>query len=263
MSSPGKDEWPELGELVVATVNRISEYGAYVMLDEYGKEGFLHISEISSSWVRNIRDAIREGEKVVLKVLRVDPERKHIDLSLRRVTNREKRDKILLWKRSKKAESLLRSASQRSGMSPEEIYEKAGLPLEKSFGDIYEGLEKAAREGVEVLLEKGLPKELADILTEVVKEKIKIRVVKVRGTLNITCTKPNGILLIKEALLKAKQISIPRGTDIKIYVVSPPRYQLEVTAREYKEANAILKKASEIAIDSIVKFGGQGTFKSD
>jgi len=59
-----KVEWPEAGELVVATVERIADYGAYVMLDEYGREGLLHISEISSTWVKNIRDFIRRrGEK--------------------------------------------------------------------------------------------------------------------------------------------------------------------------------------------------------
>ncbi|MEM2913101.1 MAG: S1 RNA-binding domain-containing protein, partial [Candidatus Bathyarchaeia archaeon] len=70
MSTSKSDEWPEVGELVISTVNEITEYGAYVTLDEYGKDGFLHISEISSGWIRNIRDHIREGEKLVLKILR-------------------------------------------------------------------------------------------------------------------------------------------------------------------------------------------------
>jgi len=262
MSPLRKDEWPELGELVIATVSRITDYGAYAMLDEYEKEGFLHRSEISSSWVKNIRDALREGEKIVLKVLRVDPERKHVDLSLRRVTKREKRDKLLLWKRNKKAESLLRSASQKLGLSLDEIYEKV-VPIEEAFGDIYNGLEGAAREGVEALLEQGLSKELAEVLTKIAKEKIKISVVKVRGILDIRCTEPNGVLRIKEALLKAKKTSMPRGTDIKIYIVSPPKYRMEVTARDYKEANAVMKKAAETAVQSITEIGGQGAFESD
>ncbi|MBS7654581.1 S1 RNA-binding domain-containing protein, partial [Candidatus Bathyarchaeota archaeon] len=133
MSTSKSDEWPEVGELVISTVNEITEYGAYVTLDEYGKDGFLHISEISSGWIRNIRDHIREGEKLVLKILRVNPEKNQIDLSLRRVTQREKREKVMLWKRSRKAESLLRSASQKLGMSLDELYDKVGGVLEKSF----------------------------------------------------------------------------------------------------------------------------------
>jgi len=256
-----EDEWPEIGELVVASVNRITNYGVYVMLDEYEKEGFLHISEISSSWVKNIRDFVHEGEKVVLKVLRVDPEKKHIDLSLRRVTKREKREKILLWKQNKKAESLLRSASKRLGMPFEEIYEKAWIPLEEAFGEVYEGLERAAREGMEVLSEHKIPEELAKVLTEIAKEKIRISMVKVKGTLKVSCTKPDGVLRIKNALLKAKEVRTSRGADIRIYVVSPPKYRIEVTARDYKEANNIMKRATETAISSITKAGGEGLFE--
>jgi translation initiation factor 2 subunit 1 len=256
-----KDEWPEIGELVVATVIRITDYGIYVALDEYDKEGFLHISEISSRWVKNIRDYAREGEKIVLKVLRVDPEKRLIDLSLRRVTNREKRDKILQWKRSKKADSLLRRAAQNLGMSIEEFFAKVEAPLEKAFGDIYEGLESAAREGVDVLLETGLPKEVAEALTEVAKEKIKTSMVKVKGILKITCAEPNGVLRIKEALLKAKKIDVPRGVEVGISVVSPPKYRIEITARDYKEANSLLRKAADIAIESIILAGGHGVLE--
>jgi translation initiation factor 2 subunit 1 len=164
MSFADKEEWPEPGELVMTSVTKVMHYGVYVMLDEYEKEGFLHISEISSSWVKNIRDYVHEGEKTILKVLRVDPERQHIDLSLRRVSKSERRKKALHWKQTKKAESLMRSASQKLDKPLKEIYVEAWAPLEESFGEAYEGLEQAAREGVEVLLQAGLPKELAEVL---------------------------------------------------------------------------------------------------
>ena len=263
MSFIKRDEWPEVGELVVASVNKIMDYGVYVTLDEYGKEGFLHISEISSSWVKNIRDFVREREKVVLKVLRVDPEKGHIDLSLRRVTKREKREKMLLWKQNKKAESLMRSASQRLRIALNEIYEKAWIPLEEAYGSAYEGLEKAAREGVESLRKIGLSEEIAKALTEIAKEKIKITSVKVKGTLNVACTKPDGVLRIKKALTKAERIKVPAGSNIRIYVVSPPKYCVEVTARDYKTANAILQKATQNAVQYIKEAGGEGTFQRE
>ncbi|MBS7625092.1 MAG: translation initiation factor IF-2 subunit alpha [Candidatus Bathyarchaeia archaeon] len=260
MSISKDDEWPEVGELVISTIKEITDYGAYVTLDEYGKEGFLHISEVSSGWIRNIRDYIREGEKVVLKVLRVDPSRNQIDLSLRRVTQREKREKILLWKRSRRAESLLRSASQKIGISLEELYKMVSEPFEKNFGSIYDGLEAAAREGAVVLLKAGLPKNVADVLASIAKEKIKVSEVKVRGTLSLSCIKPDGVLRIKEALLKAKESGVKRGSSVNIYVAAPPKYQVEVVARDYKEANAILKKVADTAISVITSLGGQGSF---
>ncbi len=98
--------FPEVGDLVVATVKRVEDYGAYVKLDEFaGIEGLVHISEMATTWVRNIRDHAREGQKLVLKVLRVNPQRNQIDLSLRRVTGREKSEKMLEWKKERKAEA--------------------------------------------------------------------------------------------------------------------------------------------------------------
>ena len=92
--SEHKPEWPESGDLVIATIESVMDYGAYANLDEYNKRGFLHISEISSARIRNVRDFVREKQKMVLKVVHVNLEKGHIDLSLRRVTKRERIEKI-------------------------------------------------------------------------------------------------------------------------------------------------------------------------
>ena len=258
-----KPEWPDVGDLVIATVVRIVSYGAYVRLDEYGKEGLLHISEVASSWVRNIRNFVRERQKVVLKVLRVDAEKGHVDLSLRRVTKREKKEKILSWKKDRKADSLLQSASEKLNIPLEEIYEKAGVSIEKEFGELHEGLEKTAKEGVDVLLKLGVPKDIAVTLEEIAKEKIKIHLVKVKGILELQCTKPNGAVLIKETLLKTQKIGESRGTNVRIYVVAPPKYRIVVSAEDYKSAENALETATETALKNIAKIGGKGTFKRE
>jgi translation initiation factor 2 subunit 1 len=104
-----KKGYPEVGELVIATVKTVKPYGAFVTLDEYGnKEGFIHIGEIATGWIKYIRDHVREGQKVVCKVLRVDPERKHIDLSLKRVNEHQRREKIQEWKMRERLRNFLR-----------------------------------------------------------------------------------------------------------------------------------------------------------
>ncbi|MDK2914747.1 MAG: translation initiation factor 2 subunit 1 [Thermococcaceae archaeon] len=88
-------EYPEEGEFVVATVKNIHPYGAFLKLDEYpGKEGFMHISEVAPTWVKNIRDYLKEGQKIVAKVIRVDPSKGHIDLSLKRVNQQQRKAKL-------------------------------------------------------------------------------------------------------------------------------------------------------------------------
>jgi len=256
-----KAEWPEPGDLVLASVQRITDYGAYVSLDEYGKEGLLHVSEVSSGWVRNIRDFVREGQKVVLKVLRVDTEKRHVDLSLRRVSKRERREKALSWKRERKAEGLLRSVSEKLKMTAEDVYAKTAPIIEEKFGGLYEGLEKAATEGPNPLIEAGLPKELASTIAEVAKEKIRLPLVKIRGILELQCMKPNGVVHIRTALLNAQKVEKPEGAKIQVYVVAAPKYAVEVLAEDYKEAENILQKASETAIKTITKAGGTGAFQ--
>jgi len=257
-----KQEWPEVGDLVICTVEDVTDYGAYVRLDEYDKRGLLHVSEIASSWIRNIRDYVREGQKVVLKVLRVDPEKGHIDLSLRRVTKREKIEKMLSWKRERKAEGLLRSVAERIGLSVEELYEKAGAIIDEKYG-LYEGFEKAAMEGVEVLTKIGVPEDLAEVFVEVAREKIRLPSVKVRGIVELRCLRPDGVKVIKEAFLNAKKLEKVRDADVKFYVVAAPRYCIEISSDNYKRAESVLQKIAEAVISNVVKAGGHGTFRRE
>ena len=142
---------------------------------------------------------------------------------------------------------------------------KPSLTLDHMSEYITKELENIFTEesSVEALLRVGVPKEIAEVLTEIAKERIRVSAVKVRGVLNLTCTKPDGVLRIKEALLKAKKSGFKRGSNIRIYVIAPPKYQVEVAAKDYKEANAILKKVADTAISTITRLGGQGSFKSE
>jgi translation initiation factor 2 subunit 1 len=258
-----RPEWPEVGDLVIATVVNITSYGVYVRLDEYDKEGLLHVSEVASRWVRNIRDYVREGQKVVLKVLRVQEAKGQVDLSRRRVTKRDKKEKLLSWKKDRKAESLLRTAAEKLNISFEEAYEKAGALIENAFGDLHQGLEKTAKDGVDVLLELGIEKDLAVTLEEIAKEKIQISLVNVKGILELQNPQPKGVLIIKDTLKHAKEVGESEGADVSVYLVSPPNYRIVVSADDYKNAENVLEKATASAIDFISKSGGKGSFNRE
>ena len=257
-----KPEWPEIGDLVIATIETVTDYGAYAKLDEFNKRGLLHVSEISSSWIRNIRDFVREGQKMVLKVLRVDLEKGHIDLSLRRVTKRERIEKIMSWKKDRKADALLRGVAEKVGLSYDEVYEKAGKVLEEKYG-LYEGFEKLVKEGTEVLTKMDVPETLAKAFADVAKERIHVKMVKVKGTLEIRCLKPNGVKIIKEAFLNTEETERTKDADMRFHVVAAPKYSVEVLADNYKRAEEVLQKVSESVIDNITKAGGQGTFRRE
>jgi len=74
-------EMPEQGEIILATVTKVMDHGAYVTLDEYDDiSGFLHISEIAPGWIRSVSRFVRDGEKKVLLVKKVNTQRGDIDL---------------------------------------------------------------------------------------------------------------------------------------------------------------------------------------
>jgi translation initiation factor 2 subunit 1 len=256
-----KPQWPESGDLVIATIESVTDYGAYAKLDEFDKRGLLHVSEISSSWIRNIRDFVREGQKVVLKVLRVDFEKGHIDLSLRRVTKRERIEKIMIWKKERKADALLREVAGKVGLTVDELYKQAGEVIDEKLG-LYEGFEKAVKEGPEALTKIGVPSNIAKTFAGVAEERIHVKIVKVKGTLEIRCMKPNGVKIIKDAFQAAKPEKI-RGAEVRFYVIAAPKYSIEAFAEDYKRAEEVFQKAAQSVVSSITKADGQGTFRRD
>lgn len=72
----------KIGEIVLGCVTGIEKYGVFVNLDEY-YSGLIHISEISTSFVRNIHDYVKLGETIKVKVLEEDEERHHVKLSIK------------------------------------------------------------------------------------------------------------------------------------------------------------------------------------
>lgn len=249
-----EEEWPERGEYVIATVTRIVPYGAYARLEEYeGREGFVHISEISSSWVRNIRNFLREGQQTVLIVVRVDKKKGHIDLSLKRTTERDRRIKSQAWKRERKTRVLLELVAEKMGKSTDELRTNYVPILEDEFGGIYDCLELAAKKGFDALKDLDVPKDLKSALVEVAKENITIRQVKIARTLQLTCLGPKGVDVIKEAIRRAEE-----NDEVRIHVVGCPNFRIEVKGDNYKEAETALRKAADIAINYIEKEGGQG-----
>jgi translation initiation factor 2 subunit 1 len=248
---------PEVGDLVLATVNRITSHGAYCQMDEFKEqECFIHISEIASTWVRNIRNYVRENQKVVVKVLRVDTDRKQVDTSLRRVTKEQGRMKIQEWKRAQRGSKLLALAAERMKKTPDEAYKIAGKAMEANYSEMLEALEEAKEKGPKVLTDIGIPKKWADVLYELAQAHVVIRDVSVERTIELTCRGPEGVEGIRKALLGAETIVKPTGGSV--YIEGAPRYRIQVSGKDYKQAEQLLQEAIEESLKIIEKCGGEG-----
>ncbi|HJJ62019.1 MAG TPA: S1 RNA-binding domain-containing protein, partial [Methanocorpusculum sp.] len=131
-------KWPIEGELVVCSVVEVKDFAAFVTLDEYEKrEGLIPIAEVARGWIKYIRDYIREGQKVVCKVLSVDTARGHIDLSLKDVNEHQRREKIQDWKNEQKAHKWIGFASEASKV-PAKEYEDA---MYAEYASLYSAFE--------------------------------------------------------------------------------------------------------------------------
>ena len=74
----------EVGAIVEGEVSGITNFGAFVQLPE-GKVGLIHISEVSNVYVKDVREFLKEHDKVKVKVLSID-ERGKIGLSIKQLT---------------------------------------------------------------------------------------------------------------------------------------------------------------------------------
>ncbi|TFF87885.1 MAG: translation initiation factor IF-2 subunit alpha [Promethearchaeota archaeon] len=257
-------EWPEVGEFVIGTATNIEGHGAYVELEEYNnKEGLIHISEIASSWVRNIRNYVRENQKVVVKVIDVNPAKGHINLSLRRVNQNQRQAKRKEWKRAQKAEGLLKLALEEvnEGKTLEDAYREFGWELEVKYGEIYTAFETIKKEKIGNLTELGIPEIWAEPLLDIIKQYIEIPSVTVSGTFQLNCFSPNGIEVIKKALKKAeKSFDNEKNIEIKIITIGAPKYKVDLTAPDYKTAESKLDQIVDVVIDDIETNDGRAEF---
>ena len=77
----------EKDKIVVGYVTGIEKYGIFVSLDEY-YSGLIHISEVSSKYVRNIDNFASIGENIKVRILDVDDEKKQLKLSIKDINYR-------------------------------------------------------------------------------------------------------------------------------------------------------------------------------
>ena len=226
-------EMPEVGDLVVVTVKEVQNYGAIVQLDEYpGVSGFIHIAEVATGWIKHIKDFVRVNQRTVCKVLNVDPNRRHVDLSLKRVNEHQKREKIEEWKNDQKSYKLLEIVAREANISDNSKVKNIENYLISEYGSVYDAFFEAAS-SKDFMKNRDEP--WKNVFIKVSKENISIPMVKIGGEIDMYSLAPNGIELIKNAL------DIGDDSNIEITYAGSPRYRISVIDEDYKSAEEKLK----------------------
>lgn len=237
---------PKVGELVICTITKILPHAAFVRLDEYERiDAMLHVSEISSRWVRNIKEHVSEGTKVVCKVLHIDHEKGHVDVSLKRVTNSEKTRKLNEEKIGKKVEKLIEVTAKKIKEDPQKSLRTVGSSLIEYFSSLSDFYELTKKEGVDIIDETELDSKWKKELKSAIQEQLDAIKVKMQKSFELRSFESDGVNRIKKLFKDLEEFSLKKGIKVEFSYVSSPQYMLTFTAKSYKEGEAILKELTD------------------
>jgi translation initiation factor 2 subunit 1 len=252
--------WPEPGELVVGKVDDIENFGVFVDLEEYkGKRGLVHVSEVASGWIKNVRDHVTEGSTVVAKVLEIDEGSQQIDLSIKDVNEHQRKEKIQEWKNEQKADAWMAIAFGED--LSDDRYREVVTALLAEFETLYDAFEKAAIHGIEALEDVDLDDDDVAAVVETARENVSVPYVTVSGYVDIRCPSGDGVDAIRDALdAAAGNGNLPDEVELSVSYVGAPEYRLRVRAPDYKTAEAELEESAERARAAIASDDGTADY---
>jgi translation initiation factor 2 subunit 1 len=218
-------EIPEESELLIAVIKKIMPYGAFCSLPEYeDREAFLHVSEVAPRWIKNIHEFISEGQRVVVKVHHVDKEKNQVDISIKRVSEEEKKRKLELVQNEKRGAKLLEISIEAAKGTITLV--DATAEIEKHFEDVYTCFRETSIKGEDALKKVDLPKAVKAKILEVAQKNIKKPVVTVIAIVTLSCYNSDAVTTIKEAF------DVSEGVDV--HYLGAPKYKISLSAPDYK-----------------------------
>jgi translation initiation factor 2 subunit 1 len=237
---------PKVGELVIATVAKISKFGAYCKLPEYNDlEVFLPIREVSSGWIKNIREHIHEGQKLVCSVTFYDRDKGTIDISLKRVSPGNSKEKIRSYNLEKRLSALFIQAVKMAKEQPnKETLISTGLA---EFGT-YTNLVQNATDNTKEFAQSKLPKKLKESILKVLESNKKQKRYLVAYTATMyTYNTLSGATELRGIMNSIKEL----GVDVKY--VGAPKYRLLAEGEDYAMAEEKIKKVEELVKEKLKK----------
>ena len=262
-----KEEFPREGAFIMGRVVDIQDL--YLAVDDWVNcRGMIHISEVSSRWVKNIRSIVRIGQRLVLRVVKVVPDKGQIDLSLRRVNSAQKDLITKEHKYANKFENLLQFLTETEGinLNLDQAYELVGWPIKEHFDLYQETVETLKEEGEEILNEfDNIPDDVKKAFLKVIEENVEVSTVSIKGKIKLMNRSGDGIDKIKETLNEImKIIEKPKATrNIKISYLGAPFYRLEIISKDYLDAESILSNAIEVLENTTQQSDGSFEFIRD
>lgn len=252
------DNYPKLGEIVICSVARVLDYGVFVELVEYNNlKGFIHISQVASGWIKNIRNFVREGQVRAARVVSISAEKNQIDLSLTKVAAQEERARIEEWKQLKRNRKFIEVLAKENNQGFEKVWAEVAEPLVNDYGSLQEALYAIALQKEDAM--RTVPKQWQKPLLKLVEKHVIVKEKTVSGMLSLSSLAPNGVEIIKSALSKAKSPSA--DVNVSIIYAGAGKFLLRVSSFDFKESEKALSVVSQKVVEAIKESNGNGKFE--
>ncbi|MEM4182089.1 MAG: hypothetical protein QXX68_02995 [Candidatus Pacearchaeota archaeon] len=209
-------------ELVLCSVERIENDVVLVKTIKDNIKGTITFPEVAPGRIKNIRAHVVPNKIIVCKVLGVFPD--HLNLSLRRVTTKEKKEILEKYKREKDYENALKSLLK-------EKAERIINEIKNNFNELTTFFKKAEED--EKTIEEYIPKELEEDFKKILHKKKKVA--EIKKIINLTCLNENGIERIKKVLKVEKE-------NVSIKYISAGKYLLTINSEDFKKAENVLRE---------------------
>ncbi len=218
----------EPGDILVCTVDKIVGTVVFVDIEGTDKKGTIIFSEVAAGRIRNLRDYVVPKKVIICKVLRVIND--HVELSLRRVRDKEKKEALERSKLEKSSLSILKSIlKDRTIELIKKIEEKTS---------IHEFLEEAKNDPKD--LKKIVGEEDAKKIMEIIMKQ-KEKKVYLKKEIHLVSKSPEGLKIIKEVLSEDGKVTIK--------YLAAGRYSINSEGESLKKADQRIRET----IDRIEK----------
>ncbi|CAI2307660.1 unnamed protein product [Caenorhabditis sp. 36 PRJEB53466] len=264
-----ENQFPDVEETVVANVKMIADMGAYVRLSEYNdKEGMILLSELSRRRIRSVNKLIRVGRSECVVVIRVDKDKGYIDLSKRRVYQKDLKQCEERFANAKMVNSILRHVAEQLGYTTdaelEELYQKTAWHFdrkEKRKAASYDAFKKAITDET-VLDECDISQEVKEKLLEDIRKKLTPQAVKIRADIEVSCFDYDGIDAVKSALITGKNCST-EVFPIKINLIAAPHFVVTTQTLDREGGLVAVNEVLETIKKAIEGFKGKFVIKEE
>lgn len=222
-------------------------------------EGLILSTEVSNKRVKLISKYLKIGKIETMTVIRIDKEKRYIDLSKKKVQPAEAQEADKHFKKAKMVHNILKQVATKLDCTLLSLYETFGWDLYDKYGHAFDAFRMIMNDPDQVFKEITIEEEQKKALVEAISRKMAPTPVKLRADFEITCFTYEGVDALREALLTAKKAVNEETFKVDFKMIAPPHYKCECITLDKVKGHSKLEEALSI-IEKVIK-EKKGTYK--